>query len=395
MSLEYVDPRAKPAAGPVGEPSRTCHDCDFIRRILIPEMVHDRCFCEPGSREFVEFDSADVKHLDRKGSGRENTLHRVTARVKFSGVTCSFPIIIKLPKPHTDSPPSGPFLNEEMFYSKMTFDYGTNAVPRCYLSDLGRYDRAAIALEDLAARGYTQVDNKLDEDHLKLCVKTLAAFHGRGLKLRAHKFPIFREFYAKLSAPMDWLYLRTDTETSIARTSPPEARSDDPKCFDSSAYSALPVEADLSGKIKKKWDVTTKLEYNDFWTICHGNFTRDNLLFRYENGKPNDVKVIDWGTMRYCSPSIDFGHVLLQNLPDGDNLSEIETFCRNMLRIYLDFVKDEYQEVDRELLERDIIAKLPFAYGRIENLMPKEEIKEEITKRRIMLHTLDRLGSFD
>jgi len=165
-----------------------------------------------------------------------------------------------------------------------------------------------------------------------------------------------------------------------------EAQLDNPGCLDFSLYSALPVEADLSEKIKKKRDVMTKLELNDFWTICHGNFTRNNLLFRYENGKPSDVKVIDWSTMRYCSPSIDFGHILLQNLPDDDNPSKIETFCQNILQIYLDAVKAEYPEVDRELLERDIITKLPFAYGMIENRMLREA--------EMMLHALDRLGSF-
>lgn len=167
-----------------------------------------------------------------------------------------------------------------------------------------------------------------------------------------------------------------------------EAQLDDPGWLDSSLYSALPVEADLSEKIRKKRDITAKLELNDFWTICHGNFTRNNLLFRYKNGRPSDVKVIDWGTMRHCSPSIDFGHILLQNLPD-DNLTKVEAFCRNILRIYLDAVKDEYPEVNREFLERDIIAKLPFAYDTIENWMLMQK------KAGMMLRALDRLGSFD
>ncbi|XP_012523396.2 uncharacterized protein LOC105829238 [Monomorium pharaonis] len=370
------------SAGPVRECA--CKYCSFIRLVLIPEMVHDRRFCEPGSREFVEFDSVDVEHLDSKSS-RRNVLHRVTARVKFSGVTRSFPLIIKLLKSHPGSPPSGPFLNEEMFYSKMTLSYGTDGAPKCYLSDLGRYDgQAAIALEDLAALGYVQVDDKLDEDHLKLCMKALAAFHGKGLKLKAHRFPIFREFYAKLSVPTDWLHLRTSVQTDDVTTS--EAQLDDPEGLDSSFYTVPPVEAELSEKIRKKLDSTTKLELNDFWTICHGNFTRSNLLFRYENGRPSDVKVIDWSTMRYCSPSIDFGHILLQNLPDDHDLPKVEAFCRTILQIYLDAVKDEYPEVDCELLERDIIAKLPFAYGTIGNRLLKEA--------GIMLYTLDRLGSF-
>lgn len=177
------------------------------------------------------------------------------------------------------------------------------------------------------------------------------------------------------------MYLRSYV---ICRTS--ETQFDDPGSLDFLLYSTLPVEADLSEKIKKRRDVMTKLELNDFWTICHGNFARNNLLFRYENGRPSDVKVIDWSTMRYCSPSIDFGHILLQNLPDDDNPSKIEAFCQNILRIYLDAVENEYPEVDRELLERDVITKLPFAYGMIENRMLREA--------GMMLRALDRLGSF-
>ncbi|KYM97657.1 PREDICTED: uncharacterized protein LOC108778237 [Cyphomyrmex costatus] len=377
-----ADPDPRTESGRFAEKCE-CKHCYFIKRILIPEMVHGRYFCEPGSREFVELDSVDdVEHLDRNS---ENAIRRVTARVKFSGVTCSFPLIIKLLE-HSETAPSGPFLNEEMFYSKMTLNYGTDGVPKCYVSDLGRFDcQAVIVLEDLTASGYAQVDEKLDEDHLKLCMKALATFHGKGLKLKADQFPIFREFYAKLYEPIDWLHL--NTSPGGVRTSKVAMRSslDNPERSDASLDSVLPVEAILSEKIRAKQSTMTKLEFNDLWTVCHGNFTRSNLLFKYEDGCLSDVKIIDWSTMTYCSPSIDFGHVLLENLPDDNNLPEVETFCQKMLKIYLDAVEDEYSEVDRELLERDIIATLPFAYGMIDNRR----------KTGVMLHALDQLGSFD
>ena len=123
----------------------------FIEHELLPEMVHDRYFCEPNSREFVEFDSATIR-LDELS--RSSEIYRVTVAVKFSGEPRSFP--------------------------------------------LGRYGRTVIVLEDLEKDDYKQVDGELDENHLKLCVQVLAKFHARGLRLKATEPGIFREFEAKL-----------------------------------------------------------------------------------------------------------------------------------------------------------------------------------------------------
>lgn len=126
-------------------------------------------------------------------------------------------------------------------------------------------------------------------------------------------------------------------------------------------------------------------EINDVSTVCHGRFTRNNVLFKYEDGKPCDVKVIDWQTMRYCSPGIDLGLILLANLPDNV-LSKV----RDILRLYLDTVKHEYPEMTYETLERDITAKLLFAYITLCT-------EEDITDGELLstLQVLDALGVFD
>lgn len=171
----------------------------FIEHELLPEMVHDRYFCEPSSREFVEFDSATIR-LDELS--RSSEIYRVTVVVKFSGEPRSFPLVLKLlPEEgaeHTGRTAFDAFQNEEMFYSKMAPKYGPDLVPKCYLSDLGRYGRTVIVLEDLEKDDYKQVDGELDENHLKLCVQVLAKFHARGLRLKATEPRIFREFEAKL-----------------------------------------------------------------------------------------------------------------------------------------------------------------------------------------------------
>ncbi|XP_012232732.2 uncharacterized protein [Linepithema humile] len=354
-----------------------CKDGDFIRE-LIQEMVYDRCFCDPGSREFVEFDSADVEHLNISGKRDYSCeLYRVTARIKFSGKTCSFPLIVKLPQKHEEFSPPGKFQNEEMFYTKMTLKYGkAEGVPKCYLSDLGRYGRPVIVLEDLVARGYAEVNHKLDEVHLKLCVKALAAFHAKGLKLKANEFAIFREFYAKLFEPDS---TKVYFDNLMKRKFLMDSKGD---IF--SPYEDEKIKANINAM--KSLDSTI----TDISTICHGHFTRDNVLFKHENGRPSDTKIVDWETMKYCSPAIDFGFIVFTNLPFKSSLPKVEEFCRNILRFYLNAVKDEYPEVNCEFLKQDIIAKLPYAWLFMcgnHSLTPKES--------NITLQILKSLGSFD
>lgn len=158
----------------------------------------------------------------------------------------------------------------------------------------------------------------------------------------------------------------------------------------------LLAEPALVGKVRGKLsenplDVMEGLatEINDVSTVCHGRFSRDNVLFRYEGGKPSDVRVIDWQTMRYCSPAIDLGLVLLANLPD-DELAKVGLFCRDILRLYLDIVKREYSEVACDLLQRDIIAKLLSAFV---VLCTDETVADD--ELLVMLRVLDNLGTFD
>lgn len=177
---------------------------DFIENDLIPEMVQDRRFCEPDSREFVEFDSATVRLVELSHTSE---IYRVEAVVRFSGEPTNFPLLVKLfpeqeeeeeEEENRSRTPFDAYQNEEMYYTKMTRKYGDDLAPKCYLADLGRYGRPVFVLEDLEAVGYSQADGELDEDHLKLCVEILGKFHGRGLRLKATEPSVFREFEAKL-----------------------------------------------------------------------------------------------------------------------------------------------------------------------------------------------------
>jgi len=47
--------------------------------------------------------------------------------------------------------------------------------------------------------------------------------------------------------------------------------------------------------------------------LCHGDFCRNNMLFRYDSGKPCDAVFFDFQTVKYASPTIDLSLFMYLN----------------------------------------------------------------------------------
>jgi len=63
-------------------------------------------------------------------------------------------------------------------------------VPRCYSARFFTDMYVpVIIVEDIIMDGYKQVEGKLDEKHMKVCLKALAFFHASGLRLLAPDRP--------------------------------------------------------------------------------------------------------------------------------------------------------------------------------------------------------------
>ncbi|KAI4488465.1 hypothetical protein M0802_011571 [Mischocyttarus mexicanus] len=317
----------------------------FIETDLLPEMVYNRCFCEPGSREFVEFDSAIIELLEtHRDLTKPWELYRVKAFVKFSGESKTFPLIIKLLPMSVQSENSlQRFQNEEMFYSKMVSVYNTDQFSKCYVADMGRYGMPVIVLEDLTANGYQtiQEQRELNKEEFKLTLEIFARFHGTGLRLKTEKIHEVDESYKNLL-----LLVKEIMKLWESR-----------KVF-----------------LKNSRETNTKID--DITCICHGDFSKSKVLFKREkNGKPIDAKIIDWQTMRYCSAAIEFVIILIMNIPTP---SRDQCFLQEMLMVYVDAIRSEYSSITRErLIEQLTSTSLDYLTLLLEQDIPNKEIVQQ------------------
>lgn len=180
-------------------------DVAFIQTDLLPEMVFNRCFCEPGSREFVEFDSAEIESIEKSSYHLNFSFYRATVTVRFSGEPETFNVVIKLLPENCFSGNDASlalafdgFLNEEILWNKGTLQYGKDFLPKFYAADMGKYGRPVIVVEDLQKNGFERVlDREFNQEEVLSIAKLIGNFHGRGMKLKQNEFSIFREFFAK------------------------------------------------------------------------------------------------------------------------------------------------------------------------------------------------------
>lgn len=89
--------------------------------------------------------------------------------------------------------------------------------------------------------------------------------------------------------------------------------------------------------------------------LCHGDFNRNNLMFRYDDhGKPVDVLVFDMATVRYGSPMLDLSFILYMNM-DRETRDEhwdtlLDTYCTVLSAAVADMA-DSVQVPDRDQVD--------------------------------------------
>ncbi|XP_022176933.1 uncharacterized protein LOC111038225 isoform X2 [Myzus persicae] len=190
------------------------------------------------------------------------------------------------------------------------FFYGRNKCGEFVEKDL-------IILENVNPLGFRLSEERLfiDYDHLVIALQALAKFHGLSYTAkykdpdRLHKI-VMDLHDTQFDEEGQWIFknnaLSRFGKRGVDRLL--DRRGDlyrNNKHF--RRFNELIGDGDNSLRC-------TLVPREPFSVVCHGDFNRNNLLFRYDGeGLPVDVLLFDFGTPRYGSPALDLSFFLYMN----------------------------------------------------------------------------------
>jgi hypothetical protein len=163
----------------------TCQICEFVRDELVLHMVDKGVFASICEKR--RYDEIHMHHLEL-----HDVLFHIMLRVFMRIVdepnnrTHNIPFLIKIPRKQQ-------LLESYMIHSEITLYNVVNSnidtmkdtiVPKCYKACFWNVTLLpVIILEDITRTGYKQLNGKLNETHMRICMRDLAKFHASALKL--------------------------------------------------------------------------------------------------------------------------------------------------------------------------------------------------------------------
>lgn len=169
-------------------------------------------------------------------------------------------------------------------------------------------EHTAMIFENLRDQGFMEHQRPnsilLDYNHASLVLRNLGHFHGYSLaasKLNPIQFQHLVHFLPRIQERHLIGHLTLSQATLDYAI----------QLFASRNQRYAAKLAPLEKISQNMWEnlknvnTGTKLE-----VVCHGDLLNTNLLFKYEEGVPVDVRVLDVGLWRMASPVLDLAHIL-------------------------------------------------------------------------------------
>ncbi|XP_016659189.1 uncharacterized protein LOC100160101 [Acyrthosiphon pisum] len=179
------------------------------------------------------------------------------------------------------------------------------------------FERDLIVLENVNPLGFRLSEDRpfLDYDHVLIAFRALAKFHGFSYTAK-HKDPDrFQEIImdirdTQFDADGQWLF-KNNALSRFGKRGVDQLlkRSGDLYRENKHMRRFNEIIGDGNNSLRR-----VLVPQEPFSVVCHGDFNRNNVLFRYDEvGLPVDVLLFDFGTPRYGSPVLDLSFFLYMN----------------------------------------------------------------------------------
>ncbi|BES92905.1 Hypothetical protein NTJ_05712 [Nesidiocoris tenuis] len=174
-----------------------------------------------------------------------------------------------------------------------------------------------IVLQDLKPLGFGMADRLkgLDLDHSLLALKALAQFHGTSLAMKhsePEKFQGIRSLTTELAFSQDSepvFGASVENGLKMALIALEEKNSEKTVGSSWTFFEAVHKLNLLRGSVFRRLRAAVQ-PLEPLGVLCHGDLWLNNMLFRYENNTPTEVKFVDLQVMRYSSLATDILYFL-------------------------------------------------------------------------------------
>ncbi|KAH8401291.1 hypothetical protein KR009_004430 [Drosophila setifemur] len=263
------------------------------------------------------------------------------------------------------------FSNEINFYTKLLpkiqkIAGGKFAAPKYYYSELNAHSAVAI-FGDFGVEGWRVTKDRvgLSLEHALIAADYLGRFHGFSYAMKHNNLEEFNKLTSELKESRyasdivhpEWMLT---LQTSIKRaeesafTHQPEIDREFVKKFSS-------LISDFQGYGRQRVAPREPLA-----TLCHGDYLRNNVAYKYNDEEPQEIMMFDYQTLRVSSPMVDLSVFLALSIyadvryPNFDAI--FDRYCSGLYDSYKKNANDEVPEfMSREELLKEYVRFLPYS----------------------------------
>ncbi|KAL6257128.1 hypothetical protein P5V15_012060 [Pogonomyrmex californicus] len=235
------------------------------------------------------------------------------------------------------------FHNEILFYR--TYSQPGENFARCFYVDERPPLDSVIALENVNERGYHHSPYQWDAplEYTLAAMREIGRFHGKGYVMKERQREKFFDMVQQLQD-----FRATETYKHLVNVNATRGveylrRQDHDVAF-CDKMDALLANA-FEGVLKKLMKPLEPLS-----TLCHGDFTLNNVLFKTKGDGQYRAMLIDFAILRYATPAIDLTTYLYLNC--SREIRESEICFSKIMRSYHDALKEYLLEAGISNIER-------------------------------------------